>query len=628
MTRAFETFCLLALLFIGMRNTAPAADDFNAESAAAATTLQQDYTKHGLWRTIGWWNDANCVEALESVSAAQNGQCYLPVLATTFKLNCHSNFLNEYYDDEGWWALAWIHAYDLTGKPKYLDASKTIFDDLTKGWTGQCDGGLIWRKRHFYKNAIPNELFLLTSIQLHQRTPGDHGPGSYLDWANREWDWFKNTGMINAQDLINDGLDRDCENNGQTTWTYNQGVIIGGLTELYKTTGNTNYLNQATLIANAAIAVLTEDHGLLTEPCEKCGGGDLPQFKGIFIRYLVDLYDETLNPEYRDFLLTNARSIWANDRDAGNHLGLLWGGPFDKADATRQSSAMMALNALAEPATKTLPFARGAGSVTFDHEVGTAVRTLAWQCDIQNAPNPGVMLSGGCAGLDAGNHVLHFRMFIDATSNSLENLVKLKVRAGGGSAALASRAIPWYLFISTNEPADFQLPFRTKMANQPIEFQVDWNASSNAPGLTLNDVTIDGTHNWVSANLGHDIGRLDGLNAWEADPIRDTASGYLIKGPDTRELPAGNCRARFELKVDNFNRDSANVATLSIVNAGTGQTIASREIARKQFPDTLYHTFNLNFHAEVGQVYEFRTFWHFAPDAPRLTERSIVVETR
>ena len=89
------------------------------------------------------------------------------------------------------------------------------------------------------------------------RTAGDGGTGSYFYWATNEWSWFKNSGMINAQNLINDGLTTNCLNNGQTTWTYNQGVVLGGLTELYKTTGDTNYLVAAETIANAAIANLT-----------------------------------------------------------------------------------------------------------------------------------------------------------------------------------------------------------------------------------------------------------------------------------------------------------------------------------------------------------------------------------
>ena len=223
---------LLSIAAFSLCRVCVADEDFNANTGAAATALQRFYNREGLWNTTGWWNAANCVEALKNVIVADNGQSYLPVLAQTFKLNSGTNFLNEYYDDEGWWALAWIRAFDLTGKTNYLKAAKTIFNDLTNGWTDHCEGGLIWRKHHGNKNAIPNELFLLVAVRLHQRTPGDAGRGSYLDWALREWEWFKQTGMINPQDLVNDGLNRNCRNDGRTTWTYNQGVIIGGLTDL------------------------------------------------------------------------------------------------------------------------------------------------------------------------------------------------------------------------------------------------------------------------------------------------------------------------------------------------------------------------------------------------------------
>jgi predicted alpha-1,6-mannanase (GH76 family) len=605
-------------------------DDFNANTTTGASTLQRWYNHKGLWDTTGWWNAANCVEAVENAIVANNGQSYLDVISNTFNLNAAGGFLNDYYDDEGWWALAWIRAYDLTGNIQYLSMAKTIFKDMTGGWNDHCDGGLGWRKSRPSKNAVQNELFLLVAIRLHQRTPGDGGAGSYFDWAIREWDWFKHSGLINSQNLVNDGLNRNCENNGRTTWTYNQGVIIGGLTDLYKTTGDSNYLAQATAIADATISTLIDKHGVLREPCESgdCGGGDTPQFKGIFIRYLACLYDETHNPAYLDFLLNSARSVWANDRDDTNHLGLKWSGPFDQADAARHSSAMMAVSALAEPATKFLPFAKGAGSVTFNHAVGEAAGPLAWNCSAANAANAGFMLSGTCASLAVGKHIIHFRMAVNEMKNSTDNLVRLDVKETNKETALASQQVPWNSFTATGQPQDFQLDFTNATASAPLEYQVYWNGVANAPSLTLSDVTVDGSHNWIAANLAHEIGRLDGFNSWEADPIRDHVSGYLVKGPGAKEFPTGNYSACFELKVDNFNWDKLKVATLSIVDSDTGNIIASSEVARNQFPNMLYHTFTLDFRVDASKRYDFRTFWHYAPNAPRLTQRSLVVQSQ
>lgn len=312
---------------------------------AGMVALQSFYNSStGLWNTAGWWNAANALETTIDYCSVTNTSSYRSNILNTFEKNRSKNFLNDFYDDEGWWALTWIKAYDLTSEPRYLTMAKTIFDDLKKGWDGTCGGGIWWSKQRKYKNAIANELFLAIAARLHSRTQGDKGAGSYLDWAIREWNWFKNSGMINRDRLINDGLTSNCQNNGQTTWTYNQGVILGGLVDLYRGTNDAALLTQAQAIADAAIRALAPN-GILREPCEPDCGADGPQFKGIFVRNLLTLYQATRKPEYKTFLLQNADSIWMQCRNDANQFGLCWAGAFDRTDAARHSAAMDALNA-------------------------------------------------------------------------------------------------------------------------------------------------------------------------------------------------------------------------------------------------------------------------------------------
>ena len=157
----------------------------------------------------------------------------------------------------------------------------------------------------------------------------------YVSWAQKEWDWLQQSGLINAEHLVDDGLTTTCQNNGQQTWTYNQGVIVGGLAELSRATKNGSYTAAAQQIADATLDKLTtnkeggEGIGILHEGCEPNCTRDESQFKGVFARNLRLLYEQSGEQRYSDFLEANANSVWENDRsESGGEvlLGQSWTG--------------------------------------------------------------------------------------------------------------------------------------------------------------------------------------------------------------------------------------------------------------------------------------------------------------
>ncbi|GAW24738.1 hypothetical protein ANO14919_143300 [Xylariales sp. No.14919] len=370
-----------AVFYMSSHNVFKSQATYDANTVAAVHTLQTWYNQGtGLWDTTGWWNSANCLTVLadyavenpESAASLsipnviQNtyeqaqkttiqavkalSKVGLPI-STYVRISKRSdiskrgfdNFLNDYYDDEGWWALALIRSHDVgvygIGDQRYLQAAIAIFEDMKKG-ASDC-GGIYWSKVGTYTNAIANELYLKVAASLANRIPGKKD--YYLDIAKTEWAWFKSSGMINKDNLINDGLTTQCKNNGMNTWTYNQGVILGALVELSKATGDKSYLTEASSIATAAIVHLSRD-GILYEGCEPDCGADGAQFKGVFMRNLRELQQAAPQEAFKNFLLANADAIWSKDRNSTtNQLGPTWNGPFSAASAGTQSSAMDAL---------------------------------------------------------------------------------------------------------------------------------------------------------------------------------------------------------------------------------------------------------------------------------------------
>ena len=323
---------------------------------AGIVTLQGWYDPAtGLYRTSGWWNAANSLTVLVDYARLKQTHEYNKVIARTFVAaqKKSPDFINNFYDDEGWWGLAWVDAWDLTHHGAYRKMARSIFENMAGGWDGTCGGGIWWSKKRQYKNAIANELFLSLAAHLASRDPRHRA--EYLRWAKREWQWFAASGMINSQHLINDGLTIDpskqgaaaCTNNGRTTWTYNQGVVLGGLADLSQAESNPALLDSAQKIATAAITHLVDGNGVLHDVCEPNCGGDGSQFKGVLLRNLMALEAVAPQPNDSSFIETNANAIWKDDRGPGNQFGVVWSGPFRKANATTQTSALDALIAAA-----------------------------------------------------------------------------------------------------------------------------------------------------------------------------------------------------------------------------------------------------------------------------------------
>ena len=312
--------------------------------AASTTALMQYYDPStGLWDTSVTWQDAQALTTLIDYMQQTGDSFYAYAISQIYYDNDSAQFTDQYLDDTGWWGLAWLRAYQYTGDSVYLQTAEYDDNYMSDYWSGSCGGGLWWSTSESNLNAVENEVYLELSAELHNVLSGDT---TYLNRADQEWSWFSGSGLINSQNLVNDGINLStCQNNGNPTYTYNQGTILAGLAQLSQATGNTSVLSTADSIATAATTDL-ETNGILTDPCEPsyCAN-DGYSFKGIFVRDLGEFARSTADGAYNSFLSDQASSIVANDTDGDGQSGLYWAGPVQDLGFANQQSALDALTA-------------------------------------------------------------------------------------------------------------------------------------------------------------------------------------------------------------------------------------------------------------------------------------------
>ena len=287
----------------------------------AANHLKCDYLRYnGYFNFELLWQSGNTLETLSNyVSSGIYKEISIKnILDNTFEKT--PVIVDNCYDDNQWWGIAWISAYEATKNISFLSRAASVFDYIIKNsWDNTiCGGGLYWcpitNTSDGYKNEVTNELFLIMAMRLNKYEKLLNASSNYyLNWALKEWNWFIQTKLINSNYLINDGLDTStCSNNNQNTWTYNQGILLDALGLLSNVTGDYKYTQIAEHIVYSTITLLTTSDGVLKEPCSgdnNCAG-DAQIFKGVFVRHLSRfipfMANETVKSKAISFLFTNA----------------------------------------------------------------------------------------------------------------------------------------------------------------------------------------------------------------------------------------------------------------------------------------------------------------------------------
>lgn len=239
------------------------------------------------------------------------GQWYEGIKAVNFS-NRNKNYLNNFYDDSEWIGLTMLRLYDVTKEDRYLNTAKDLWEWIKTGWTEEGGGGIAWEHTSHMsaKNSCSNGPAAILAARLYNYTKDE----SCLEWAKKIYEWQKKNLFNQATGAVYDGLNAATGELSGVTLSYNQGTFLGAAHELYKITGDKTYINDA---RKAAYYGITSNSNIDTgnNVLRDEGNGDGGLFKGIFMRYYVQLIlDPDLDPIYankfKTFFRNNAETLW------------------------------------------------------------------------------------------------------------------------------------------------------------------------------------------------------------------------------------------------------------------------------------------------------------------------------
>ncbi|KAL6884187.1 family 76 glycoside hydrolase [Trichoderma longibrachiatum] len=231
-------------------------------------------------------------------------------------------------DDLFFWGSAAIAAAERNfpqpdrSLPSWLELGANVFDQLASRWSTQhCGGGLLWQiyesnpNGMTYKNSVSNGGFFQIAARMARATGND----TYLEWAERVWDWSMDVGFIDA-DLYHvydgSGIDTNCTKTNPASFTYTSGIYLHGAAVMANYTGKPEWKERAEKLLDGAVwffqppnvtaKILYEG---ACETVERCNA-DQTTFKGYLARYMWQATQmvPSLRSKVESLLVTSAKA--------------------------------------------------------------------------------------------------------------------------------------------------------------------------------------------------------------------------------------------------------------------------------------------------------------------------------
>lgn len=231
------------------------------------------------------------------------------VIAPSYDLMVPAHQGDEGNDDQAFWAFTVLSAAERnfpqtsdTSIPSWLQVAENAFNTMSARWnTSACGGGLLWQifasnpNGLNYRNSVSNGGLFQMSARLYRAT----GNQTYLDWANKVWEWSTAVGFVDENYNVFDGADSsdNCTiaSRNNLTFSYGVGIYMYGAAVLANATNNTDASTWTTrtegLLQAATVFFNYNDNStdvMYERACEPYGtcSTDMESFKGYLSRFM------------------------------------------------------------------------------------------------------------------------------------------------------------------------------------------------------------------------------------------------------------------------------------------------------------------------------------------------------
>lgn len=257
-----------------------------------------------------WWECGALMGAMLDYSHYTQDPTYDKTLATAllaqagpdFDYMLPKHFGDEGNDDQAFWGFAVMSAAERNfpqpdaSVPAWLDLSANLWNSMASRWnTSSCGGGLAWQifpsnpNGMSYKNSVSNGGLFQLSARLARAT----GNQTYLDFAQKVWDWTEGVGLIDKDFNVLDGTssDNNCTEINPVSFSYSAGIYLYGAAVLANTTGDELWTTRTEKLLEASKSYFSPfdnaTNVMYEHACEqvdKCNT-DMLSFKGYFSRF-------------------------------------------------------------------------------------------------------------------------------------------------------------------------------------------------------------------------------------------------------------------------------------------------------------------------------------------------------